>query len=327
MFAAQIKTKKTIMKKLNLLLALLIASTIVFNGCKKDSTDDTTVTPTTTDTPKDPNTAAKVSVDRFSSTAGHLMVRDASNGLPVANAAVNFDNAPFITHGFAPSGALTEYYNFDVQSNTPAPIFVLFRTGESTPVAGQLNIIDKIPGETGYNDFWLMNKVTVPASYVANVVTSYSEIVSRGYTITPTTNIINCPVVPENSTATKRMGGGSTGLNKGWYKGKVCFYFTFEEKALTAVGGNVPTSPIYVTFNINPNVAGGGPPSGFVVEPGTMQTHNVLATVPSNGGYSPLWSVNMYDNASFGSVTNLTSAQAATVLVPNAALVNCPTVQ
>ena len=173
----------------------------------------------------------------------------------------------------------------------------------------------------------LKAQLTVPSTYVANVVSSYSEIISRGYTITPTTNIINCPVVPENSTASKRMGGGSTGLNKGWYKGQVCFYFTFEEKALTAVGGNVPTSPIYVTFNINPNLAGGGPPSGFVVEPGTMQTHNVLATVPSNGSYSPLWSVNMYDNASFGSVNNLASAQAATVLVPNAALVNCPTVQ
>ena len=37
---------------------------------------------------KDPNTAAKVSIDRFSATAGKLMVRDASNGLPIANAAI-----------------------------------------------------------------------------------------------------------------------------------------------------------------------------------------------------------------------------------------------
>ena len=34
----------------------------------------------------DINTAEKVSVDRFSATAGHLMVRDANNGLPAANA-------------------------------------------------------------------------------------------------------------------------------------------------------------------------------------------------------------------------------------------------
>ena len=312
------------MKKVNLLLSLILVSAIAFNGCKKK---DVEPTPTPAETGKDPNTAAKVSVDRFSATAGHLMVRDATNGLPASNAAVNFDNAPFLTKGFSPSGTLTEYYNFDVMSATPAPIWVLFRQGESTPVAGQLNIIDKIPGETGYNDFWLMNKVTVPSNYVANVVTSYSEIISRGYTITPTTNIINCPIVSEGSTATKRMGGGSTATNRGWYKGQVCFYFTFEEKMLTAVSGNVPNSPIYVTFNINPNLPNGGPPSGFVVEPGTIQTHNILATTPSDGGYSPLWSVNMYDNANFNSVTNLTSAQAATILVLNAAFVNCPTVQ
>ena len=312
------------MKKVNLLISAFLVTSISIAGCKKD--DDNNTTPVA-ETGKDPNTAAKVSVDRFSTTAGNLMIRDSSNGLPAANAAINFDNAPFITKGFSPSGLISDYYNFDVMSHIPAPIYVLFRDGESSPVAGQLNIIDKIPGETNYNDFWLMNRVDVPANYVANVVTSFSEILSRGYTVTPTTNIINCPVVPEGSTAAKRIGGGSSALNRGWYKGQVCFYFTFEERAMTAISGNVPISPIYVTFNINPGLPGGGPPSGFLVETGTTQTHNVLATVPSDGGYSPLWSVNIYDNASFNSVTNLTSAQAATVLVPNAALVNCPTVQ
>ncbi len=312
------------MKNSKLFLTAILVSTIVFTGCNKD--DENNNTPPV-ETGKDPNTSAKASVDRFSITAGNLMVRDGANGLPIANAAINFDNAPFITKGFSASGVVTEYYNFDVMSTTPAPIYVLFRDGTTTPVAGQLNIIDKIPGESGYNDFWLMNKVSVPSNYVANLVTSFAEIQSRGYTITPTNTIINCPVVPEGSTAIKRFGAGSTTLNRGWYKSQVCFYFTFEEKMLTAVSGNVPTSPIYVTFNINPNMTGGGPPSGFVVEPGTIQTHNVLATTPSSGTYSPLWSVYIYDNASFNSVNNLITAQAAPVLVSNAALVNCPIIQ
>ena len=46
------------------------------------------------------------------------------------------------------------YTNFDVQSTTPAPIYVLFRKGESAPVAGQPNIVDVIPGDPGHNDFW-----------------------------------------------------------------------------------------------------------------------------------------------------------------------------
>jgi len=306
-----------------LLTGLLLAAAFIVSSCSKDD-DENMTTPTVTG--KNPDTADKIAVDRFSSSAGTLMVRDSVNNLPQPNQAVNYDMAPFITKGLGPSGQVVEYYNFDVQSNTPAPIFVLFRDGESDPVAGQLNIIDVIPGETGYNDFWQVNKVTVPAGYVANTTTSYSEIAGNGYTITPLDVIVNCPVVPEGSTATKRIGGGSSSTMRGWYKGKVVFYFSFEEKMLMAAAGQVPVSPIYVTFNINPDQPNGGPSSGFVTETGTDQTHNVVATIPSDGSYSPLWSVNIYDNMSFSSVSNLSSAMSAPLKASNAALVNCPVV-
>jgi hypothetical protein len=272
----------------------------------------------------DANTAEKVSVDRFSATAGHLMVRTLTNGLPAANAAINFDQAPFITKGLGPTGQMLEYYNFDVQPLATAPIYVLFKTGESVPVAGQLNIIEQLPGEAGYNDFWLVYKVTVPVTYQANQVASYAGIVAAGYSVEATTTIVNCPVVPEGSTASKRVGGGSVGLNKGWYKEKVVSYFTFEEKALVANASMVPTSPIYVCFNINPSEEGGGPASGFRTETSTVNTHNVLATVPSMAGYSPLWVVNAFDNEAFGTVSNLTTAQSATSVGTGLATVNCP---
>jgi hypothetical protein len=73
---------------------------------------------------KDPNTAEKVSVDRFSATQGKLMVRDATNGLPAANAPINFDVTPFITKGLGPTGTKVEYYNFDVQPRAAIPIYV-----------------------------------------------------------------------------------------------------------------------------------------------------------------------------------------------------------
>jgi hypothetical protein len=272
----------------------------------------------------DINTAEKVSVDRFSAAAGHLMIRDASNGLPAANTAVNFDQAPFITKGKGPTGQNVAYYNFDIQPVDPAPIYVLFREGSDTPVPDQLNIINVLPGETGYNDFWLVHKVTVPASYQANEVASFEEIQARGYPVEATTTIVNCPVVPDGSTATKRVGGGSAGLVKGWYQQKIVSYFSFEEKAITASGGKVPASPIYVCFNVNPNQAGGGPASGFKVEAGTDQTHNVIATLPSSASYSPLWLVNAYDNADFSAVNNLTTAQSATSVGMGLANVNCP---
>jgi len=85
-------------------------------------------------------------------------------------------------------------------------------------------------------------------------------------------------------------------------------------------------SPIYVSFNTNPGQEGGGPASGFMTEEGNDQTHNVVATLPGDAGYSPLWSVNVYDNADFGDVTDLDSATDAEILESGAATVNCPVV-
>ncbi len=307
------------MKNLKLyhLLLLTVAAMVTLESCSDD--DDAVKI-------YDATTAEKVSVDRFSATAGKLMVRNATNGLPAANAAINFDQGPFITKGLGPSGQVLDYYNFDIQSVDPAPIFVLFKEGTSSPVSGQLNIIDLLPGEAGYNDFWQVFKVTVPSNYQANQVASYAAIEAAGYPVEATTMLVNCPVVPEGSTATKRLNGGSTGLVQGWYKEKVVSYFTFEEKAISTTGGKVPTSPIYVCFNINPSEAGGGPPSGFKVEPGTSLTHNVLATIPSSASYSPLWIVSAFDNADFDDVNNLASAVSATSVGTGLATVNCPLV-
>ena len=275
-------------------------------------------------TPKDPNTAPKASIDRFTSASGTLMVRSATPALPAANAPINFDGGGFLTQGFSPSGKVAKYYNFDARSTVPAPIFVFFKVGGAEPIADQLNIVDVIPTDPGYNDFWNVVKVTVPADYVANSVTSMAEIVSAGYPIETTPMLVNCPVVPEGSTAALRGGTEPATLHSGWYKDTLVKYFTFEEKAVT--GTAVPVSDIYVSFNINPGQTGGGPSSGFKTETGTGQTHNVLGTTKADAGYSPLWSVSIYDNANFATVRDLATASAATILGPHVMNVNCPLV-
>jgi hypothetical protein len=297
----------------------LLAALIVLSACKKDKATGSTV--------NNPDKAEEASIDRFSSTAGHLQVRTQTNGLPSPNQAINFDQGPFITRGFAPNGASVQYYNFDVQPTTPAPIYAFYKNGQ--PVQGQLNVINVIPGDANYNDFWQVYKVNVPNDYVANTISCYEELVGSGYAIEKTNSLVNCPVVPKGSTATKRINNADASLTRGWYKEKIVYYFNFFEKPLEVnSNGMVPAIPILVTFNINPDQPGGGPGSGFKMESATNpQTHNVITAIPSDASYSPLWIVDVYDNASFANVTNLATAGDAPLLLQNAGTVNCPVVK
>jgi hypothetical protein len=273
-----------------------------------------------------PTVATYVMVDRFSVAAGNLFIRDETNEFPGPNKPVDFDQEPFITRGLGPDGEFVSYYNFDVMPTEPAPIYVLIRDGESAPVEGQMNIIDVIPGDENYNDFWDVHFVTVPSNYVANTITSYGQIMSGGYPVTEMDILVNCPVVSEGSTADLRLNGESPELTLGWNKNQVVYYFNFSEKALTVTSSDmVPLSPIYVTFNLNPDQPGGGPPSGFRTDE-TGRAHNVIATLPADEGYSPLWSVNVYNNTDFANVSDLQTALSANILATGVANVNCPVV-
>lgn len=297
---------------------LFTASVVFLLSCSKDRHNDNV---------HNPDSAEEASIDRFSATVGHLMVRTSTNGLPAPNEAVNFDQGPFITKGLGPAGQTIEYYNFDVQPTMPAPIYVFFKQGQTNPVSGQLNVVNVIPGDFGYNDFWQVYKVTVPDNYVANTIGSLEELNASGYQVERTNALVNCPVVPKGSVATKRFIPENAGLFKGWYKGKIVYYFNFGERAITATaGGMVPVEPIYVTFNINPGQPGGGPDSGFKTETGSTKTHNVAPVLPTDASYSPLWRVVVYDNAKFDMVSNYSTVANAPVLVPDAGEVNCPIV-
>jgi len=275
----------------------------------------------------DPDTAPAAVVDRFSASAGMLQVRTAANGLPGPNQPVDFDSGPFITQGYGPRGEIIKYYNFDVQPTLAAPIYAFFHA-DGTAVAGQLNLVDVIPGDAHYNDFWQVMKVTVPNDYVANSVTSADALRAAGYGVESTDTLVNCPVVPKGSTAKLRLNGESTALSRGWYRDQVVYYLNFSEASLTASAGDVPTAPIYVTFNVNPSPddPASGPASGFATESDSPQTHNVASALPGEAGYSPLWAVEIYDDDAFSKVMDLASLGSADVLEPNGPKVNCPIV-
>lgn len=273
-----------------------------------------------------PETAPIASVDRFSEKAAHLQLRKAGNGIPGANQPVDFDTGPFITQGWSPTtGKPVRYYNFDVQSTTPAPVYVFYREGGNKPLAGQLDI-DTLPGEKGYNDFRQVWKVWVPKDYVANTITDATALSTSGYRTEKTDELRNMPVVPDRSVARMRFNHESPALQGAWYHGEIAKFFLFSEAKLLATDGNVPLSPIFVTFNVNPGKKDGGPASGFKAEANSPQTHNVPSTLPGDANYSPLWSVIVYDNADWPKVRDLKSATAAKVLASGVANVNCPIV-
>jgi hypothetical protein len=272
-----------------------------------------------------PDKAAVAVVDRFSKEAGHLQVRNDANGLPAANAPVDFDAGPFVTQGLSPQGKPVRYYNFDVQPTKPGVVYVLYRQGAAAPLDGQLPIIDTLPGQAGYNDFRQVWKATVPAGYEVNSITDAAALRKAGFALGKTDELRNMPVVADGSTARNRLGGAPAGLQRAWIDGKVAKFFSFDETRLLAANGeDVPVSAIYVFFNVNPDQPNGGPASGFRKEAGSAQTHNVVSTLPGNPAYSPLWLVSVYDTADWPMVKDVDTASKANVIGVGVATVNCP---
>jgi len=274
--------------------------------------------------PKDPDQAPIATVDRFSDAAGTLLKRSADNHLPGPNEPIDFDTPPFNVWGLSPAGEPALYYHLDVKSTTPVPVYILYREGEDMPVQEQLDIIDTLPGEQGYNDFRQVWKVWVPKDYVANTITDASMLQQAGYKIEKTDKLLNMAVVPDKSRARVRFNGGHPELQRAWYRGEVAKFFLFDEAPLSVSGDSVPVSPIYDGFTINPGQPGGE--KEFCTDPNSTQTHNVVATMPGDKAYSPLWLRVVYDSAACASVHNLETALQAKKVAANVLFINCPMV-
>ena len=256
-------------------------------------------------------------IDRFSEQAGHLLVRSPKHPLPAPGEPIDFDKPPFIIQSLGPDGGVVRYYDFDVQRATPATLYRATRAGAREPIAGQLDIVDVLPGDVTYSDFFRVAWVEVPASFVPGSWKSYADIEAAHAPVALDTQILDCPVVPHGSTAREGEGVAPAVPTELWYRGTKIDCLRFGTP-LTAVGDQVPTSPIYVTFAREPD-------AGFQKESHTPQTHNVVLSVPGDTDYSPLWEVRIYDVRAFDLVHDAATAQRARVVKPGP-LVNCPIV-
>jgi hypothetical protein len=187
------------------------------------------------------------------------------DGLPRANMIPRVD-------GWYRNGSVA-YLDYGPQPNVTAPILVFFQAASpGTPVAGQRNVIDTVPGQPGYSDFWRVYKVLAPAGYVANSIRSFEAAVASGYSIEETDLVVNCPVVNPGTTI---QGSAATPV-AGWYRDREVVYFDHGMNS-PAHGSVVESAPIYAFFRMDGTAVSG--------------QRNVIDVLPGDARYSDLWRV------------------------------------
>ena len=171
------------------------------------------------------------------------------------------------------NGNSVQYWDFGENPPIAAGILVFFQqSSPDTPVAGQNNIIDTIPGYPGYTDFWRVYKVLAPSDYTANSIKSFEAAVDSGYPIEITDIVVNCPVVNPDTA----LEGSSDSLVQGWYRDREVFYFDFGSNS-PADGFIVQAAPIYAFFLSDGTAVAG--------------QQNIINVLPGEDGYSDLWNV------------------------------------
>ncbi len=287
-----------------------VAALVVLGGC--DTSQDEGAEQVTEVAPPDhgealsPDDASVLAVDRFS------QERASDLSVPDPGEPIDFD-ADYYEVGLGPDGAEAAYYGLGGSSGFTMPVYQLVDANDA-PIADQLPIVDALPGENAYSDFWQLVLVRVPAGYVANTITSADEVLATDYERVPTVEVHNRPLVPPGSVAALASDAGAPTL--AWYGDDVVHALAFDEAPVRVRGSLVDYAAIYVCLA----------ESGDFCADDDGNTHNVVAAVPGQDGYSPLWKIWRYDVGVFDDVMDLPSAQAADAETVTG-LVNCPLVE
>lgn len=276
----------------------------------------------------DPDTAAVASVDRFQDGFATLFKRSApvfnpaavSKVVPAPNAPIDLDN--FLVKSFGPRGELVTYYSLDIISGTPQKAYeIVDADGKAIP--GQLPVLAGVPGDAGYSDFARITTIKTKAGYAVNSLVSAADVeaaVRAGTaTATETNRLVNWAVVPKGSTAKLKFRGQTVTGFRGWAGGKVAHFMQFETDVTAPPSGMMPAIPIIVIFKNDKD-----PSEGFAAD-ATGQTHNVVALLPSDPGYTSFWDHSVGKLAGFDGVKDLPTAE-ANVAAKAPVIVNCPVV-
>lgn len=277
-----------------------------------------------------PDYVPSVVVDRFSDAAAVFYRRSDNPRLPAAGAPIDFDEL-FLHHGLGPNQERIEFYNCDVRSKTPAQVYIVVdRRGDR--IQRQLPIFEEIPGDEGYNDLRRVVEVRITdADFQPNSLTSLADIQATEAELTVTDDIMNCVMVPDGSTATRRFDPtDAIGLHDGWYRDQAVRYLLFENPSSLATAefaGQEISAPVMYSFFENDRDAS----DGFATDSDGL-THNVVTRLPQQEGYSPLWALRVFTLSIFDRVMSVGSAQDNDredniIALPKVLILNAPVVK
>ncbi len=228
--------------------------------------------------------------------------------LPAPGSPIDFDDPLFLQRGFGPNGEDIWFYNLDVKTTLPAPVYVLVdRIGQ--PIPGQLPIFDLLPGQAGYNDLWQIHHVRVlDRDYALNTLSSLQAITDGAYEVTPSGEVMHCVLVPAGSSAALRFDSATpAAAQQGWYRDQIVDYLLFEgPNSIAQVdfgAGQVNAPEMFTFFENDVDIS-----DGFALDPQGIGTHNVATRLPGQEGYAPLWVLTVFRLEVFDQVQSVASA-------------------
>ncbi len=197
--------------------------------------------------------------------------------------------------GFA-EGGLAFYWMVHATSPVPNNAYV-FVYDDGKTVRGQFPVVDVLPTEASYSDFWRIFEVTVPRGYPVNSIKSLATLDrarSAGLVSVQDTGLIeNAPVVARG--VKTQVVNGLPELQQGWYRGSTVTLAVFETDLRPNGLGQVSPIPIWLIQR-----AADHEPLLEIVrtvdqdlnrDGDLYDSNDLIDLFPGDPGYSPLWAV------------------------------------
>lgn len=198
------------------------------------------------------------------------------------------------------NGQAIRYWDFGAASPVAIPLYQLVEEDPAgffeahgkhwNPIPESHVIFDKVPGDAGYSPWWAVVLVPVTDKYDGQVLTSFDAVGEAmrqelvGYPMS-TTKVVNCPVVADEVSLERTPDGPLEGPQIAYYKGKVIYYFSFDE-----IVGDGPTVGVSSVYQLRRE--GGEPLSeplrgvDMTGDGDRVDTNDVFLTGPGEAGYS-----------------------------------------